>query len=54
MALDFSGPQGEAVKISAFYIKNCDLHDSLNKVKTITLNQFPSNLTGRQSNIFSA
>jgi hypothetical protein len=56
VALDLSGRQVIAIEITATYIKNCDLHDSLNKVETIALNQFPSpkNLTGQQSNIFSA
>jgi hypothetical protein len=51
-----SGPQVVAVQISASYIKNCDLHDSLNKVETFALNQFPSpkNLTCQQSIIFLA
>ncbi len=39
LTLDFSGPQVEAVENSASFIKNCDLHDSLNKVETIALNQ---------------
>ncbi len=56
MALDLSGPQVVAVEIISSYIKNCDLHDSLNKVETIAPNQFPSpkNLIGQQSIIFSA
>jgi hypothetical protein len=40
--LDLSGPQVEAVQISESCFKNCDLHDSLNKVETIALNWFPS------------
>jgi hypothetical protein len=56
MALDLSGPQVVAGQFSASYIKNCDLHNSLNKVETIALNQFSSlkNLTGQQSIVFSA
>ncbi len=40
VTLEFSGPQVEAVENSASFIKNGDLHDSLNKVETIALNQF--------------
>jgi hypothetical protein len=40
--LDLSGPQVVASQFSASYIKNSDLHDSLNKVETIGLNQFHS------------
>ncbi len=32
-ALDLSGPQVVAVQKSASYVKNCDLHKSLNKVE---------------------